>query len=47
MTNGVQFKYFICNGKIAGFQWDDEFQGNPTGNRLLHYGHRASCLKKI
>ena len=35
MTNGVQFKYFICNGKIAGFQWDDEFQGNPTGNRLL------------
>jgi len=47
LPNGVQFKYFICNGKTAGFQWDDEFQGNPTGNRLLHYGHRASCLKKI
>lgn len=39
--------HFICNGKIDGFQWDDEFQGNPTGNRLLHYGHRVSCLKKI
>lgn len=47
MTNGVQFKYFIRNGKTAGFQWDDVFQGYPIGNRLLHYGHRVSCLKKI